>query len=42
MTLFEFLVPVVALAVAGAGAWLLRREARSIDRDLSRRHHPAE
>lgn len=40
MTLFDFLVPVIALAVAGAGIALLRREARALDRHQGRR--PAE
>lgn len=31
MTLSEFIVPVVAFAVAGAGIWLLRREARNLE-----------
>jgi len=33
MTAFEIAVPLLALAVGGVGAWLLRREARQIDRD---------
>lgn len=35
MTLFEFLVPLAALAVAAAGTLMLRREARVLD-DQSR------
>lgn len=37
MTLFEFLLPVIALAVAAGGALILRRQARKLDADL---HHP--
>ena len=33
MTAFEIAVPLLAIAVGVAGAWLLRREARQIDRD---------
>lgn len=40
MTLFEFIVPVIALAVAGGGVYLLRRSERRLD-DATR-HHPAE
>ena len=39
MTFFEFIVPVVALAVAGAGILILRREERKLDNP---HHHPAE
>ena len=41
MTTFEFIVPVIALVVAGAGIVLLRQEARNLERP---RHHstPAE
>ncbi len=39
MTMFEFAVPLVALAVAGVGIPLLRAEARRID---ARRRPPAE
>lgn len=41
MSLFEFLVPVIAFAVAGAGIWLVRNEARNLERPS---HHgtPAE
>lgn len=39
MTMFEFAVPLVALAVAGVGIALLRAEARRID---ARRRPPAE
>lgn len=41
MTPFEIAVPLIALTVAAAGAWLLRLEAHKID---ARRHrnHPAE
>ena len=41
MTLFEFIVPVIALAVAGIGVLVLRREEKSLDKP-SARHHPAE
>lgn len=41
MTLFEFFVPVIALAVAGAGILALRREERKLD-DQPSHHHPAE
>lgn len=37
MTLFEFAVPLIALAVAGAGLVMLRAEARAIDKRLERR-----
>lgn len=40
MTLFEFIVPVVALAVAGAGVIALRRSEKHLDDGA--RHHPAE
>lgn len=40
MTFFEFIVPVIALAVAGAGFLVLRAQGRKLDDD--RRHHPAE
>ena len=40
MTLFEFLVPVIALVVAGIGVALLRREALALDDQTG--HHPAE
>ncbi|WP_267137989.1 hypothetical protein [Anianabacter salinae] len=43
MTLYEFLVPVIAFAVIGAGYLLLRRNEARIDRQLGKtRHHPAE
>ncbi|MHA6345700.1 hypothetical protein [Roseivivax sp. CAU 1761] len=37
MTLFEFAVPLIALAVAGVGTVILRREARAIDRRRAER-----
>lgn len=37
MTLFEFIVPVIALVVAATGVWLLRRSGRHLDH--SQRHH---
>lgn len=37
MTLFEFLVPLIALAVAGVGTALLRKEAHAIDQRRSQR-----
>ena len=40
MTLFDFLVPLIALAVAVAGIAVLRREARALDQP--ERRHPAE
>lgn len=40
MTFFEFIVPVVALAVAGAGVLILRRAERRLDAPEHR--HPAE
>lgn len=40
MTLFEFIVPVIALAVAGAGILVLRRSEKHLDD--TPRHHPAE
>ncbi|SIR22426.1 hypothetical protein SAMN05421641_13122 [Paracoccus thiocyanatus] len=43
MTFFEFIVPVVALAVAGVGILVLRREERKLDRrNGGPKHHPAE
>lgn len=41
MSLFEFIVPVIAFAVAGTGIWLVRKEARNLEHP---RHHstPAE
>ena len=42
MTAFEIAVPLIALAVAGVGTLLLRREGRKLDRKLSDRQHPAE
>lgn len=41
MTFFEFIVPVIALAVAGAGVLALRRAERRLD-ETSGKHHPAE
>lgn len=32
MSLFEFIVPIVGFAVAGAGIWFLRRESARIGR----------
>lgn len=40
MTFFEFIVPVIALAVAGAGILVLRREERKLKQQPHR--HPAE
>lgn len=40
MTLFEFLVPLIAFAVVGAGIWVLRREARGLEKHTGR--FPAE
>ena len=37
MSLFEFAVPLIALAVAGAGVVLLRAEARAIDKRIAKR-----
>lgn len=42
MSVFEFIIPLVGFAVAGAGIWFLRREASQIDRRLRARRHPAE
>ncbi len=39
MTFFECIVPVLALASAGAGIHVLRREERKLDKP---HHHPAE
>ncbi len=41
MTFFEFIIPVIAFAVAGEGIWLVRKEARNLERP---HHHgtPAE
>lgn len=41
MTLFEFIVPVIALAVAGAGFLVLRAQGRKLN-DQHTHHHPAE
>lgn len=41
MTFFEFIVPVIALAVAGAGVAILRRQERKLDAQSPHRH-PAE
>lgn len=41
MTLFEFIVPVIALAVAGVGILVLRREEKALDSPQAK-HHPAE
>ena len=41
MTLYEFIIPVLALALAAGGIVLLRREGRRIDDQVSRQH-PAE
>ncbi len=41
MTLFEFIIPVAALAVAIIGALLLRRETKALD-SRSGHQHPAE
>lgn len=40
MTFYEFIVPVIALAVAGAGILVLRRQEKKLDHPA--RHHPAE
>ena len=40
MTAFDVIVPLLALAVAGAGAVILRREGKKLDQDTA--HHPAE
>ena len=40
MTFYEFIVPVIALAIAGVGIAVLRREALKLDHPRS--HHPAE
>ncbi|WP_255509430.1 hypothetical protein [Oceaniovalibus sp. ACAM 378] len=37
MTLFEFIVPVIALAVAGGGIYMLRRSEKHLD-DKTRQH----
>lgn len=42
MTTFEVIVPLIALAIAFAGLWYLRRESKAIDRDMGSHHHPAE
>ncbi len=41
MTFFDFIVPVIALAVAAVGIGLLHRSGRNLDRER-RGHHPAE
>lgn len=40
MTFFEFIVPVLALAVAGGGYLILRAQSRKLD--ARSRQHPAE
>jgi len=40
MTLFEFIVPVLALAVAAGGVYALRRSEKHLDDKATR--HPAE
>ena len=40
MTLFEFIVPLVALAVAGIGVLILKRVSKALDDQNP--HHPAE
>ena len=45
MTVFELAVPLIALAVAGVGALLLRREAHKLDARIEARRNarrPAE
>lgn len=42
MTFFEFIVPVIALAVAIGGYLILRAQGRKLDAELSRKKHPAE
>lgn len=42
MTWFEFIVPLVGFAAAGAGIWFLRREARAIEGRVRVHRHPAE
>lgn len=42
MTWFEFIVPLVGFAVAGAGIWFLRREAHQIENPVRVHRHPAE
>lgn len=41
MTLYEFMIPVLALAFAAGGIILLRRERRKLDTQIASRH-PAE
>ena len=41
MTLFEFMVPVVALSVAGLGVLVIHIASRRLDR-AQKREHPAE
>lgn len=41
MTFFEFIVPVIALTVAGAGVLILRQQERKLDKHPTHRH-PAE
>ncbi|WP_269814406.1 hypothetical protein [Pseudogemmobacter bohemicus] len=41
MTFFEFIVPVIALAVAGVGILVLRHQEKQLDKP-THRHHPAE
>lgn len=41
MTLYEFMIPVLALAFAVGGVVLLRRERRKLDNQIASQH-PAE
>ena len=41
MTLYEFIIPVLALALAGGGILVLRHERRKIDDQITGQH-PAE
>ncbi len=42
MTLYEFLVPVIAFAVIGAGYLMLRQSESRLERRLEKIRHPAE
>ena len=41
MTFFDFIVPVIALVVAGVGIALVHQSGRRLDRN-GQGHHPAE
>ena len=42
MTYYEYIVPVIALAVAGIGYLLLDWEGKRLDREEAKKDNPAE